>query len=174
MRKLSVLLEFPALGCARVRTAASAGHPYCSKRKQPLKSSRDSFIVTSNYDCRFYPYMVKPTAQWTTAMIMTTHSKWVLMGTSGYREAHGQMPGWSGGRERELKVFSLGKNRWGMEEAWDWLVSGLQQVMWYSCGVYSVHGGETFQAVGSWRKEAAGISRGIIWSQSWQQRSIYL
>lgn len=101
MRKLSVLLEFPALGCARVRTAASAGHPRCSKRpeKQPLKSLKGSFI---------------PTAQRMTAMIMTTRSKGVLMGTLGYTEAHGQMPGWSGGRESELKVFSLGKNRRGM------------------------------------------------------------
>lgn len=57
-----------------------------------------------------------PTAQQMAAMIMTTRSKWVLMGTSGYTKAHGQMPGWSGGRESDLKVFSLGENRRGMEE----------------------------------------------------------
>lgn len=160
MRKLSVLLEFPALGCARVRTAASAGHPRCSKRpeKQPLKSLKGSFIVTCNYDGRLYSY--------SSANDSHDNDNTLQRGVNGYFRLHRGT--WANARlvrrQREwAEGVLLGEEqaRHG-RKAWGWLVSGLQQVMRYSCGVYSVHGGENLQAVGSWQKEAPGVRRGII------------
>lgn len=145
MRKLSVLLEFPALGCARVRTAASAGQETWKAATKKFEgqlysysSANDSHDNDNTLQRGVNGYFRLHRGTWANARLVRRQREWaegVLLGEEQAR--HGR-------------------------KAWGWLVSGLQQVMRYSCGVYSVHGGENLQAVRSWQKEAPGVRRGII------------